>query len=161
MAGFGEIFPVAKILTEVPPHDRPIVCLLTVYTVLALSDRFVQLALKVIEMNERFGMKLIRLVLVAVAVVAIVSRAVVRLAISSYDNELPDYQRAPTPTGNLRYDNPRVVDDIAQDYGQDYQDEPLTTGRTSPARYETINRVRPAYQQSNRPLPAANARRGQ
>ena len=35
MAGFGEIFPVAKILTEVPPHDRPIVCLLTVYTVLA------------------------------------------------------------------------------------------------------------------------------
>ena len=50
-----------------------------------------------------------------------------------------------------------LVDDH-QDYGQDYQDEPRDDRADEPVRYETINRVRPAYQQSNRPLPAANRR---
>ena len=52
----------------------------------------------------------------------------------------------------------RVVEDRAEDYGQDYQDEPRDDRADEPVRYETINRVRPAYQQSNRPLPAANRR---
>ena len=110
--------------------------------------------MKVIEMNEWFGIRLIRLMLIAA--VAIVSVAGSLRAQTNNFNELPNYQRAPTPTGNWRVRQLVRCRRSAQNDPQDFQGEPRDQRSAEPVRYETINRVRPAYQRTNRPLPPAD-----
>jgi hypothetical protein len=100
-------------------------------------------------MNERFG----KLVSGKLAVIAGVALA---LAASSahgqgrdYD-DAPEYQRAPTQSGNWRYEGSRGGEQRAAQFDDDRRDEPR---RDDPRRYETVNRARPAYQQPPRRMP--------
>jgi hypothetical protein len=99
----------------------------------------------VIAMNERFGTKLIHRGMVVVAALAVVCCGNVLHAQSRSYDDSPDYQRAPTPTGDWRYENPRGADArpaVEEDYDQD-----------APQQYETINRARPVAAQVRRPAP--------
>ncbi len=83
-------------------------------------------------MNERCGMNWARRT--TFAAMLVLGGTNLGLAQSRHYDDAPDYQRAPTQSGNWRYDGPDEAD----------------RGRDEPQRYETINRARTGSRSSSR-----------